>query len=202
MTEHDAFPSTYLGKDDLDAPVIAIIGDVTTHELRTDDGGTERKAVIVFDGEIKPLIVNRVNWRTLADAYGADSDDWRGKPVEIYVDPNVTFGLRRVGGVRVRIPAGHRTPSRPSTPNGTPRPTAKPLPAQNDLETRKAQAIRGMIQSDTPDTLEEWRSYYNAIQFTEAQFAELDGVYDDRLQELGLSGNRAAAPFKPALSRT
>jgi hypothetical protein len=67
----------------------------------------EEKAVMLFtDANIKPMIVNSTNWDTLELSYGKDTDLWIGKPVEIYVDPGVSFSGRRVGGVRVRIPAG------------------------------------------------------------------------------------------------
>lgn len=104
MKRSDAFKSNYLGKGDLDKPVIATIKDVYIEKIKGDDGD-EEKAVCHFTNGTKPMILNVGNWATLEAAYGEESDNWRGRQVEIYVDPNVMFGRDRVGGVRMRIPS-------------------------------------------------------------------------------------------------
>ena len=77
--------------------------------------GDERKTIMVFEEETKPLILNNTNWTILEDLYGPESDDWLGKKIELYSDPNVMFGKKRTGGVRVRKPSanGHTGPARP-----------------------------------------------------------------------------------------
>ena len=108
MKKGDAFPSTYLGKDDLHEPMTATIADVRLEEISGDRGSTEDKPVMSFDNGMKSLIVNTTNWNTLEAAYGEDTDDWRGQPVELYVDPGVVYAGKRVGGVRVRVPSNGR----------------------------------------------------------------------------------------------
>lgn len=111
MRRSQAFPSKYIGKDDVKNGVTTKIKDVDTAMVK-GDGGDECKTIMFFsDPAIKPLILNTINWMTLEDAYGEESDDWRGRPVELYVDPNVMFAGKRVGGVRVRIPNGSVTES-------------------------------------------------------------------------------------------
>lgn len=124
MKRSDAFPSTYLAKEDVPDPVTAIIADVSREPIRNENCGTDDKPVVTFEhDQLKAMILNQVNWQTLEDAYGEDSDDWRGKPVEVYVDPSVMFGGRRVGGVRVRVPSNQ--PSRPiNGRQGNGRPTS------------------------------------------------------------------------------
>lgn len=106
MKRSEAFPSKYLSKDDVVMPIVATIRAVHPEMLKGDDGD-ERKVVMEFEGDVKPLIINNTNWMTLEDAYGEDSDAWLGKMVELYKEPAVMFAGKRVGGVRVRIPAGN-----------------------------------------------------------------------------------------------
>ena len=189
MKRSDAFPSNYIGKDDVPDPVIAIIDDVERQPIRNDAGGTDDKPVMTFaHGQFKPLILNNINWMTLEDAYGEDSDDWRGKPVEIYVDPSVMFAGRRVGGVRLRIPTADASRPVPRKPS---RPAAPPV---SDLAAQHAQALRDLAQADTVDQLEAIRRRSNLITFDEAQFAELDHVYEDRRYDLSrVATNRRQA---------
>jgi len=99
------FPSKYLSKDDLEKPEIFTIDTVELDEVRTEEGKTEEKPILHFtDDESKPLILNRTNAEYLAECFGLDSDTWGGKVIELYVDPSVSFGKKRIGGIRVRIP--------------------------------------------------------------------------------------------------
>ncbi len=50
------------------------------------------------------------NWDSIEDLYGSDTDDWIGKPVVLYVDPDVRYGAKRTGGLRIKPP--------PSTEDG------------------------------------------------------------------------------------
>jgi hypothetical protein len=109
MKANDVFPSKYLKKDDAQKPLRLTVASVVIEDVSTDDG-KEKRPVMHFDGDHKPMIINRGNWTVLEEAYGDDSDDWEGKPVEVYVDPNVMFGSKRVGGLRVRIPEQARQP--------------------------------------------------------------------------------------------
>lgn len=50
------------------------------------------------------MVANNTTLRVLQQAFGDESDEWRGKQVIVYVDPNVSFGGKVVGGLRLRIP--------------------------------------------------------------------------------------------------
>lgn len=116
MKRSDAFPSTYVGKDDLEQPTVLTIGNVVQEEIESD-GTVKLKAVMHFtERDAKPWIVNAGNWMTIEDVYGEESDDWTGKRVELFVDATVMFGGKRVGGVRVRIPAGTAPAQAPQHP--------------------------------------------------------------------------------------
>lgn len=116
MRMSQMFPSNYLGKDDVPHPLTTTIAKVTQEEIKGDNGN-ELKAVIYFHGLDKAFICNKTNAFTLCEAYGDDSDLWRSKPVEIYLDPTVSFGGKRVGGLRLRIPAGGGRATPPANGN-------------------------------------------------------------------------------------
>lgn len=113
MKMSQMFPSNYLGQDDVMSPFVTTIIKITRDELKNDNGN-EVKTVLHFANIEKAFICNKTNAFTLVDAYGDDSDHWIGKAVEVYVDPNVTYGGKRVGGVRLRIPTGGRLPAQSS----------------------------------------------------------------------------------------
>jgi hypothetical protein len=112
MKRSDVFPSQYLAKDDVNPPVQAIIKEVV-QEMVSGDDTKENKPVMHFRDGIKPMILNTTNWTVCEESFGLDSDDWTGKAVELYVDPTVMYAGKRVGGVRLRIPAsGAAAPAR------------------------------------------------------------------------------------------
>lgn len=69
--------------------------------MNAPDGSTQTKPVLRFR-DAKPLVLNKENWQTIVDLYGDDSDNWQGHWIELHVDPNVRFGGKRVGGIRVK----------------------------------------------------------------------------------------------------
>ena len=110
MKRNEAFPSTYLSKDDVDPPITATIENVYHVNLKGDAGDETKTAMSFVEPNVKPMIVNNANWMTCEDLYGEDSDGWAGHKVEIYKDPTIMFGGKRVGGVRVRQPANAAPP--------------------------------------------------------------------------------------------
>jgi hypothetical protein len=106
MKRSQAFPSQYVSKDDVMTPVQAVIAGVTFERIKGDNGEEDKPVIRFLNNHPKPLILNNTNWMAIEDAYGDESDHWSGKPVELYFEPNVTFGNKRVGGVRIRVPQG------------------------------------------------------------------------------------------------
>ncbi len=106
MKMSEMYPSKYLSKDDVPQPTRAVIQTVARDEIKGDNGN-ELKNVVQFQGGVKPLILNRGNAELLCALYGDDSVGWHGKTVELYVDPNVMFAGRRVGGLRLRAPTSN-----------------------------------------------------------------------------------------------
>lgn len=108
MKVKDMFPSKYLGKDDILAPLILTIGQCVMEDIK-DENGVETKPVLYFEeyGD-RGLILNKTNATTLEDLFG-DSEDWAGNTIQLYVDHDIRFGKQKIGGVRLR-----RTPAQPS----------------------------------------------------------------------------------------
>lgn len=105
MKAADAFPSNWLKKEDLPSPVSATIRGVTQEQIK-GERGNELKPILHFHGSLKPLILNRGNWNTIASMYGDDSTGWPGKVIELYSDPSIMFGSKAVGGIRIRPAPG------------------------------------------------------------------------------------------------
>lgn len=106
ITRAQAFPGRFIGKEDCATPQRLTIRVVKFEDIE-NDGYPERHTVIVFaEAGAKPFIVKPTNWNTIEESYGPDSDSWIGKPLELYVDPNVMYAGKKIGGVRVRIPSG------------------------------------------------------------------------------------------------
>ena len=94
-------PSKYLKGVDLNGRTVRVTIDRVEIE---EVGDGDRKPVMYFQGKDKGLALNRINADTISSAYGHETDDWTGKVVELYFDPNVYYGPKKVGGLRVRVP--------------------------------------------------------------------------------------------------
>ena len=105
MKRSEAFPSKYLSKDDIHGPTVGTILKVEIESFESEKG-TESKPIMYFSAGIpKPMVVNNTNWMSIEDLYGDESDNWTGQPIEVWVDPAVAFGGKRIGGLRLRAPS-------------------------------------------------------------------------------------------------
>lgn len=55
-----------------------------------------------FKGKTKELCLNSINRRTLYRLCGANTSDWHGKTITLYVDASVKIAGKKVGGIRFR----------------------------------------------------------------------------------------------------
>ena len=109
MRMRDALPGRYLSGDDLDGEVVVTIERVVMESFRDPRTRVEtRKPVMYFQRAKRGLIVNRTNWRTVADLYGDESDNWTGKRI-VLVPAMVDAYGKQTKAVRVR-------PTRPPEP--------------------------------------------------------------------------------------
>jgi len=111
----DMVQSKYLRKEDIEDDTPATIKGVKLEELGQGDK-PEQRWVIYFKQFAKGMVLNVTTIRVLESAYGDDTDVWTGKQVLLYVDPNVSFQGRVVGGLRLRVPRPKLSPQNEPKP--------------------------------------------------------------------------------------
>jgi hypothetical protein len=107
--------SKYLRKEDIEDDTPATIKGVKLEDLGREEA-KEQRWVIYFKQFAKGMVLNVTTIRVLESAYGDDTDVWTGKQVLLYVDPNVSFQGRVVGGLRLRVPRPKLSPGNEPKP--------------------------------------------------------------------------------------
>jgi hypothetical protein len=69
--------------------------------------GNKTRDVVHFLNDGRALVLNATNARTVAKLHGDEADDWSGRWVTLFFDPDVEYQGRKDGGIRVReqVPA-------------------------------------------------------------------------------------------------
>lgn len=94
------FMSTYLRKEEIDGDQELTISSVEVEEVGPEK---DPKPVMYFKEIEKGMIIgSKAVLNTLIDAFGDETDEWVGKKITVYVDPNVAFKGKRIGGLRVK----------------------------------------------------------------------------------------------------
>ncbi len=113
MNVNDMKESKYLKKEDVMPDKLVTIRSISQENLAMNDQPEELKYVMFFnenlaaDGSNKPIVLNWTNIQLCAQATGSeDTDEWPGKQVVLYNDPNVSFGGNLTGGIRIRAAKG------------------------------------------------------------------------------------------------
>jgi len=95
--------SKYVKKEDVGDGMIVTIDKVTNENVAMDSQPPENKYILHFKEDILPLVLNWTNIQLVARATGTEeTDEWPGKQIVLWNDPNVSFGGNLTGGVRVR----------------------------------------------------------------------------------------------------
>lgn len=103
--------ATYLKKEDLSEPVDTVLLWLKEEKVTAPGKGTKTRLVAYFDGLSKGLVLNRTNSETLEEITGTeDYEKWEDVPIQLYVDPDVKYGPKKTGGIRIRIPAPVQVP--------------------------------------------------------------------------------------------
>lgn len=108
--------SKYLKKEDVGDGVLVTIKSIKHENVGLDTQPEEMKYVMYFNeavnNEHKGIVLNWTNIQLAAKACGSeDTDDWPGKQVVLYEDPNVSFQGKLVGGIRIRAPKQPQQPA-------------------------------------------------------------------------------------------
>lgn len=125
--------SKYLRKEDCGAGILVTIHSVSQQNVAKEGAPEEMKWVMHFNETDKPLVLNSTNGQIIAQITGSeDSDAWTGVQVVLYHDPNVSFGGKLVGGVRVRAPRKKPSPVTGKKPVAMPKTVAETEPVAAD----------------------------------------------------------------------
>ena len=111
MNVNQMIESKYLKQSDVDGEIEVTILKVGQLNVAREDEQPEMKWAVKFQEFKKPMILNSTNIQLLAKSCGSEeSDEWIGKKVVIYADPNVSFGGKLVGGLRIKLPIKKSAP--------------------------------------------------------------------------------------------
>lgn len=104
-TISDLKQSKFLTKADVSPAVLATIRAYEQVNVAKDGAPPEEKYILHFNELEKPLVLNSTNGQIIASiTKSEDFDGWVGKTIVLYFDPNVSFGGKLTGGIRVRAP--------------------------------------------------------------------------------------------------
>lgn len=98
----DMIESKYLKQSDVDDETVVTIHGLKKVNVARDDEDPEYRWTVKFTEFAKPMVLNVTNLKRLAKALGDDTEDWLGKQVIVYVDPDIEFGGNIVGGLRIK----------------------------------------------------------------------------------------------------
>lgn len=104
--------SKYLKKEDFDEDgTICTIRDFQKVNVAKEDEKPEMKWTMLFEEYDKGLVMNSTNIQLAEKAFDSDNtDDWIGKTIIVYLDPNVSYAGKITGGLRLKA---HRVSSGP-----------------------------------------------------------------------------------------
>lgn len=125
--------SKFLKKEDVSGErgVLVTISACQQANVAMPGADPEMKWTLSFQELDKPMVLNSTNIHMCAKACGSDNtDDWMGKKVVLYEDPNVSFGGKLVGGIRLRAPKTQAAPLVPQ--RKAPLPQGGPFDDLND----------------------------------------------------------------------
>jgi hypothetical protein len=113
-----AYGSKYLSVTDVgDRKIKTTIKKVRKEEFRSSEGTKQIKFVLHLENFDRPMVINTTNMQTLVEALGRVPGKWVGTVIGIYVDRNVTFGGKRVAGLRLRVLPPAAAKPEPSSQN-------------------------------------------------------------------------------------
>lgn len=136
----------FLKRQDVGPGVLVTIKSVVQENVAKEGAPEELRWCMHFEesinGDSKPCVLNSTNGQIIAGiTKSEESDSWIGAKIVLYDDPNVSFGGKLVGGIRVRAPrlktkppvtaqkpATAPAPTDPTDDNGEPLDGAEPLP--------------------------------------------------------------------------
>ena len=98
--------ATYLRKEDVE-PFGVDGRNLTIKKVVKDsilsEGDEVEKWFMYFEEVSNPLVLNKTNAEEVENfLHIDDTDDWPGMKVNIFIDPNVQYKGKKIGGIRLR----------------------------------------------------------------------------------------------------
>ena len=102
----DMKKSKFLTQKDVDRPLLVTIDGFEEVNVAKEGAEADYKWALSFKELDKPLVLNSINAQIIGKTFNCDDElnDSIGKKIVLYVDPNVSFGGKLTGGIRVRAP--------------------------------------------------------------------------------------------------
>lgn len=98
-------PSKYMTKEDVGKGLLVTVKGITHKNLAKAGESPEMKWLLWVEESPKPLILNSTNIQLAArSCQSENTDDWIGKKLVFYNDPNISFAGNLTGGIRIRAP--------------------------------------------------------------------------------------------------
>ncbi len=103
MKRSDVFSGKYLKAEDLSGHTVTVTIECTNMEdiNNQQTGKTEQKAVVYFRGKEKGLVLNQINWTSIEDQYGDETDGWPGRQITLFAT-TTPFGNKIVPCLRIK----------------------------------------------------------------------------------------------------
>ena len=119
MRSYDKYRNTkFIQKADCEKPILVTIAKVTEDNVAPDWQAEEIKYVIHFQEDFKPWAPGIETLEDIHRISGTgDVDQWAGTKLVLFIDPDVKFGPKKVGGIRCRVPKNQQPEIQVSNPN-------------------------------------------------------------------------------------
>lgn len=97
--------SKFLRKEDVGAGMLFTVEGIERHNVAMQGAEEELRWCMRLTEAEKTLVMNSTNVQLCEKIFGSDdTDDWIGKKIVLFTDPNVSYAGKLVGGIRVRAP--------------------------------------------------------------------------------------------------
>ena len=102
---NDLKESKYLKQSDIGRGALVTVKGLMQKNIAKKGEEPEHRWLVFFNELEKPLVLNSTNAQLAARVCGSENtDDWTGRQLVLYTDPNVSYAGKLVGGIRIRAP--------------------------------------------------------------------------------------------------
>jgi hypothetical protein len=96
------FDREYIAAFDLAGKDLTVTITRVEGRVLTSIRGKSLKPVIWFEGNVRPLVLNKTNSKTVATLYGNQTEEWIGKKITLYATTTTAGDQGVVDCIRVR----------------------------------------------------------------------------------------------------